>query len=147
LWFLGLQNTLGNLTTQAESLQTSYNSSQQELEELRASALEACQEVEEGDVQAGSSMASRLRALGRHVTQRLRRALHLGVQKALGVVVSHYQVNLEAVSTGYVVPVGVDDEVAMDRADALVAPAADILAEDFTDFPFPDAPPAGGPQA
>jgi hypothetical protein len=138
---------LGNLTTQAESLQTSYNSSQQELEELRASALEACQEVEEGDVQAGSSMASRLRALGRHVTQRLRRALHLGVQKALGVVVSHYQVNLEAVSTGYVVPVGVDDEVAMDRADALVAPAADILAEDFTDFPFPDAPPAGGPQA
>jgi hypothetical protein len=138
---------LGNLTTQAESLQTSYNSSQQELEEPRASALEACQEIEEGDVQAGSSMASRLRALGRHVTQRLRRALHLGVQKALGVVVSHYQVNLEAVSTGYVVPVGVDDEVAMDRADALVAPAADILAEDFTDFPFPDAPPAGGPQA
>jgi hypothetical protein len=27
-----------------------YNSSQQELEDLRATALEACQEVEEGDV-------------------------------------------------------------------------------------------------
>jgi hypothetical protein len=135
------------LTTQAESLQTAYNSSQQELEELRAAALEACQEVEEGDVQAESSMASRLRALGRHVTQRLRRAFHLGVQKALGVVVSHYQVNLEAISTGYVVPVGVDEEVPMDRADALAAPAANILAEDFTDFLFPDAPPAGGPQA
>jgi hypothetical protein len=62
------------------------------------------------------------------------------------VVVSYYQVNLEAVSTGYVVPVGVDDEVAMDRADALAAPATDILVEDFTDF-LPDAPPAGGPQA
>jgi hypothetical protein len=85
-----MRNALGNLTTQAESLQTAYNSSQQELEELRATALEACQEVEEGDVQAGSLMASRLRALGRHVTQLLRRALHLGVQKALGVVVSHY---------------------------------------------------------
>jgi hypothetical protein len=119
---------LGNLTTQAESLQTAYNSSQQELEELWAAALEACQEAEEGDVQAGSSMASRLRALGRHVTQSLCRALHLGVQKDLGVVVSHYQVNLEAVSTGYVVPVGVDDEVAMDRADTLAAPAANILA-------------------
>jgi hypothetical protein len=117
------------------------------LEELRATALEACQEVEEGDVQAESSKASRLRTLGRHVTQRLRHALHLGVQKALGVVVSHYQVNLEAVSMGYVVPVGVDDEVAMDRADALAAPAADILAEDFTDFLFPDAPPVGAPQA
>jgi hypothetical protein len=91
-------------------------------------------------------MASRLRAIGRHVTQRLRRALHHGVQKALGVVVSHYQVNLEAVSTGYVVPVGVDDEVAMDRADVLAAPAADIHVEDFTDFLFPDAPPASGPQ-
>jgi hypothetical protein len=59
---------------------------------------------------------------------------------------SHYQVDLEAVSTGYVVPVGVDDEVAMNRADALAAPAADVLA-DFMDFLFLDAPPAGGPQA
>jgi hypothetical protein len=124
-----------------------YNSSQQDLEELRAAALEACQEVEEGDAQAGSLMASRLCALGGHVARRMHRALHLGVQKALGVVASHYQVDFEAVSTGYVVPVGVDDEVAMNRADALAAPAADMLAEDFTDFLFPDAPAAGGPQA
>jgi hypothetical protein len=77
----------------------------------------------------------------------MRRALHLGVQKALGVVASHYQVDLEAISTGYVVPVGVDDEVAMNRVDTLAAPAANVLAEDFTDFLFPDAPPAGGPEA
>jgi gentisate 1,2-dioxygenase len=128
-------------------VQTAYNSSHQELEELRAAALEACQEVEEGEAQDGSSMASCLRALGGHVTRRMRRTLHLGIQKALGVVASHYQVDLEAVSTGYVVPVVVDDEVAMNRADALVAPAADILAEDFTDFLFSDAPAAGDPQA
>jgi hypothetical protein len=30
-------------------VQTAYNSSQQELQELRATALEACQEVEEGE--------------------------------------------------------------------------------------------------
>jgi hypothetical protein len=77
----------------------------------------------------------------------MRRALHLGVQKALGVVASHYQVDLEAIPTGYVVPVGVDDEVAMNRADALAAPAVDVLTEDFMDFLFPNAPPAGGPQA
>jgi hypothetical protein len=124
-----------------------YNSSQQELEELRTAALEACQEVEQGEAQAGSSMASRLRALGGHVTRRMRCTLHLGIQKALGVVVSHYQVDFEAVSTGYVVPDGVDDETAMNRADALAAPAADVLSEDFTDFLFPDAPMAGGPQA
>jgi hypothetical protein len=30
----------------------------------------------------------------------MRRALHLGVKKALGVVRSHYEVNLEAVASG-----------------------------------------------
>jgi hypothetical protein len=76
----------------------------------------------------------------------MRRALHLGVKKALGMVASHYQVDFEAVSLGYVVPDGVEDEVAMDRADALAATTADMLAEDFTDFLFPEAPAAGGPQ-
>jgi hypothetical protein len=92
------------MTTQAEAVQTAYNSSQQELEELRAAALEICQEVEEGEAQAGSSLASRLRALGGHVSRRMRRALHLGVKKALSVMASHYQVDFEAVSSGYVVP-------------------------------------------
>jgi hypothetical protein len=128
-------------------VQTAYNSSQQELEELRAAALEICQEVEEGVAQAGSSLASRLRALCGHVSQRMCRALDLGVKKALGVVASHYQVDFEAVSSGYIVPVGVEDEMAMNRADALVATAADMLAEDFADFLFLDAPGAGDPQA
>jgi hypothetical protein len=69
------------------------------------------------------------------------------LQKALGVVASHYQVDFETVSSGYVVLVGVEDEVVMNRADALTATAADMLTEDFTDFLFPDAPAAGGPQA
>jgi hypothetical protein len=77
----------------------------------------------------------------------MRCALHLGVQKALGVVVSHYRVNLGAISTGYVVPVGVDDEVEVNRVDTLAAPIADVLAEDFMEFLFPDAPPASGPEA
>jgi hypothetical protein len=34
-----------------------------------------------------------------------------------------------------------------DHADALAATAADMLVEDFTDFLFPDAPMAGGPEA
>jgi hypothetical protein len=62
-------------------------------------------------------------------------------------VASHYQVDFEAVSSGYVVPVGVEDEVAMNHVDALAATAADMLAEDFTDFLFPDAPAANDPQA
>jgi hypothetical protein len=74
-------------------------------------------------------------------------ALHLGIQKALGMVASHYQIDLGAISTGYVVPVGVDDKLVMNRAYALAAPAVEILAEDFMDFLFPDAPPTAGPQA
>jgi hypothetical protein len=128
-------------------LQVAYNSSQQELEELRAAALETCQAVEEGETQAGSSLASRLRALGGQVTRRMRRTLHLGVQKALGVVRSHYEVNLEAVASGYVVSEGVEYEVAMERADALAAAAVETLAEDFEDFLFPEAPDASEPQA
>jgi hypothetical protein len=37
-----LRNALGNSMTQAESLQTDYNSTQQEPEELQVAALEAC---------------------------------------------------------------------------------------------------------
>jgi hypothetical protein len=134
-------------TTQAKTIQTAYNSSQQELEELQAAALEVCQGIEEGEAQARSSMASHLRALGGHVTQRMRHALHLGVQKALGVVASHYRVNLGAISTGFVVPIGIDNEVEMNRVDALTAPAANVLIEEFMEFLFSDAPPAGGPEA
>jgi hypothetical protein len=57
-----------------------YNSSQQELEALRDAALGACQSME-GDVQAGSSMASHLRALGGHVARRMRGALRLGSRR------------------------------------------------------------------
>jgi hypothetical protein len=135
-WLPGLGTALGHVTTQAETVSAAYNSAEQELGELRAAALETCQAVEEGEAQAVSSLASRLRALGGHVSRRMRRALHLGVQKALGVVGSHYQVNFAAVASGYVVPEGVEDEVAMERADALAAAAAETLTEDFEDFLF-----------
>jgi hypothetical protein len=103
--------------------------------------------VEEDEAQAGSTLASRLRALGGHVTRRVHRALHLGVQKALGVVRSHYEVNFEALVEGYVVPEVVEDEVAMERVVALTADAAGTLAEAFEEFLFPDAADAAAPPA
>jgi hypothetical protein len=45
-----LRTALGHATERAEALQTSYNSSEQELLELRTAALETCQAVEEGEV-------------------------------------------------------------------------------------------------
>jgi hypothetical protein len=48
----GLRTALGHAVEQAEVLQTSYNSSEQELQELRDAALETCRSVEEGEAQA-----------------------------------------------------------------------------------------------
>jgi hypothetical protein len=146
-WYPGLRTALGHATDRAETLQAAYDSSERELVELHAAALETCQAVEEGEAHAGSSLASRLRALGGHVSRRMRRALHLGVQKALDVVWSHYEVNFEAVASGYIVPEGVEDEVAMEHVDALAADAAEMITEDFMEFLFPDAPDTGAPQA
>jgi hypothetical protein len=142
-----LRTTLGHATSQAKTLQAAYDSSEQELVELRVAALETYQAVEEGEAQVGSSLVSRLRALGGHVSRRMRRVLHLGVQKALGVVRSHYEVNVEAMASGYVVPEGVEDEAAMEQADALAADAAEALTEAFAEFLFPDAADADEPQA
>jgi hypothetical protein len=77
-WYPGLQTALGRATDRAETLQAAYDS-EQELVELRAAALKTCQAVEEGEARAGSSLASRLRALGGHVSRRMHRTLHLGV--------------------------------------------------------------------
>jgi hypothetical protein len=77
----------------------------------------------------------------------MRRALCLGVQKSLGVVRSHYEINFEAVAEGYIVPEGIEDEVAVEHADALAADAAGALAEAFEEFLFPDAADVDAPQA
>jgi hypothetical protein len=142
-----LRIALGHAAERAEALQASYNSSEQELQELRTAALETYRVVEEGEAQASSSLASRLHALSGHVTERMRRALRLGVQKALGVVRSHYEVDFEALAEGYVVPEGVEDQVAMERMDALSADATGTLAEAFEEFLFPDAVDAAAPPA
>jgi hypothetical protein len=146
-WYPGLRTALGCTTDRVETLQAAYDSSEQELVELRAAALETCRAVEEGEAHAGSSLASRLCTIGGHVSRRMHRALQLGVQKTLGVVRSHYEVNFEAVASGYVVSEGVEGEVAMEQVDALAADAAETLTEDFLKFLFPDAADADAPQA
>jgi hypothetical protein len=78
-WYPGLRTALGRATDRAETLQAAYDSSERELVELRTAALRIYQAVEEGEAHVGSSLASRLRAFGGHVSRRMHRALHLGV--------------------------------------------------------------------
>ena len=87
----------------------------QEHEALRSATHTACEALEVEGVQSASSLGSRLIALSGRVHERLQGVLHTGVKRALAVVSSHYAVNLEAVSDGYILPE--DDE----EADAEVA--------------------------
>jgi len=86
-----------------------------EHEALCSAARTACEALEVERVESADSLGSRLTTLSGRVDERLRGALHTGVKRALAVVSSHYAINLEAVSDGYVLPK--DDE----EADAEVA--------------------------
>jgi hypothetical protein len=54
LWLPGLRTALEHATTQAETVSAAYNSSEQELEELRAATLETCQAIEEAKRKPGA---------------------------------------------------------------------------------------------
>ena len=74
---------------------SAYSTAQRDYEDLEGAIMAACQELKGEGGSSGSSLASRLRSLGGRVTERLKGALRLGVQKALGVVSTHYIINLE----------------------------------------------------
>ena len=81
------------------------------------------------DVPSGSSPQSHLRALGGHVRNRLRGALHHGVRRAFAMLASHYDVDVEWVSEGYCLPD--EDEAALaevQRLDAAAAGPSAVLA-------------------
>ena len=73
--------------------------------------------------QSGSYLRSRLAALSGQVRERLRAALHTGVKHALAVVSSHYAVNLEAISDGYILP---DDDEEADEEVTKLMEAAEV---------------------
>ena len=68
---------------------------QWDYEDLEGVIVAACRDVEGEGGSSGSSLLSRLRSLGDRGVERLKGALCLAVQKALGVVSTHYIVNFE----------------------------------------------------
>jgi len=117
-------------TAAKEALQVAYASTQKDYEDLERAVMAACQAVEGEGGSSGSLLASRLRSLGDRVAERLKGELRLGVQKALGVVSTHYIDNLEQLATGYIIPDGDDDAKvdAIEQADAGAEDAASTLA-------------------
>jgi hypothetical protein len=103
-----------------------------------------CQAFGLDGVPSGSSPQSLLRALGGHVRDRLRGALHHGVRRAFSVLASHYDVDLGRVSEGYCLP---DDEEAalaeVQRLDATVEGPNAALASSFEVEVLPPVSPPG----
>ena len=111
---------------------------------LQSAARTACEALEVGGVESGSSLRSCLIALSGRVHERLQGALHTGIKRALAVVSSHYTgVDLEAVSDGYVV--AEDDEKAEEEVMKLVEAAeapGTVLASLFEEDVVPPTPSA-----
>ena len=102
-----------------------------------------CRAFDLNDVLSGSSPQSHLRALGGHVRNRLRGALHHDVRRAFAVLASHYDVDLERVSEGYCLPD--KDEAALakvQRLDTATAGPSAVLASSFEVEILPPASPS-----
>jgi len=83
-----------------------------------------------------SSVASRLRSLGGQVTEHIKSTFRLGIQRALAVASTHYDMDLKLLLSGYVVGQGVVGDAAaaaMDDADAAVEYFAGVLAKKLED--------------
>ena len=111
----------------------------QEHNALQSAARTACEALEVGGVESGSSLRSRLIALSSRVHERLRGALHTSVKRALAVVSSHYVgIDLAAVSDDYVMAKDDEeaDEVVMKLEEAAEAPST-VLAKLFEEEVVP----------
>ena len=119
-------------TAAKEAVHTALMAAQAEYTDLDRTVVSVCQEPEGEGVVSGSSAISRLRALGGRIAEHAKSTFRLGVLRALAVASTHYLMDLQRVSSGYVVPDDADADAAsaiMDEADAAAEEFAAVLAE------------------
>ena len=123
-------------TAAKEAVQVAFTSVQIEHADLERTVVAVCQELEGEGGSSGSSVASRLRSLGGRVAERIRSAFRLGVQRTLAMTSTHYDMNLEWVSMGYVIAPGIEGDAAMA---AMEEAAAAALSKKLEDDLLPEA--------
>ena len=114
-----------------EAVNTALMAAQAEYADLARTAVSVSQELEGESTMSGSSVISRLRALGGRIAEHAKSTFCLGVLRALAVASTHYIMDLQRVSSGYVVPNDASPDTPsaiMDDADATVEEFATILA-------------------
>ena len=118
-------------TAGKEAVNTALMAAQAEYTDLERTAMSVCQELEGEGTVSGSSVISRLRALGGRIAEHSKSTFRLGVLRALAVASTHYIMDFQRVSSGYVVPNDADADAAsaiMDDADAAAEEFATVLA-------------------
>ena len=70
---------MANETAVKEAANTAFTAAQDEYAELARTAVSVCQELEGSGAQSGSSVASRMRALGGRITEHAKSTFRLGV--------------------------------------------------------------------
>ena len=81
-------------TAAKEAFNTALMVAQAEYTDLECSTVSVCQELEGEGVVSGSSVISRLRALGSRIVEHAKSTFRLGVLRALAVASTHYIMDL-----------------------------------------------------
>ena len=122
---------MADKTAAKEAVNTALMAAQAEYADLERTAVSMCQDLEGEGAVSGSSVISHLRALGGRIAEHAKSTFRLGVLRALAVASTHYIMDLQRVSSGYVIPNDVDADAAsaiMDDADAAAEEFATVLA-------------------
>ena len=114
-------------TATKEAVGIALMAAQTEYADLERTAVSVCQELEGEGAMSGSSVINRLRALGGRIAKHAKSTFRLGVLRALAVASTHYLMDLQRVSSGYVVPDDIDADAA-----SVIMDDADTAAEEFT---------------
>ena len=126
-----LRQKAADETAAKEAVHTALTAAQMEFAELEQTAMSVCQELEGKGAVSGSSVISRLRALGGRIAEHAKSTFRLGVLRALAVASTHYIMDLQRVLLGYVVPTDANADAAsaiMDDAAAAAEEFATVLA-------------------
>ena len=118
-------------TAVKEAVHTALTAAQAEFAELEQTTMSVCQGLEGEGAVSGSSVICRLRALSGRIAKHTKSTFRLGVLRALTVASTHYIMDLQRVSSGYVVPNDADADAAsaiMDDADAADEEFATVMA-------------------
>ena len=113
------------------AVNTALMVAQAEYTDLERTAVSVCRELEREGAVSSSSVISRLRAIGGRIAEHAKSTFRLGVLRALTVVSTHYIMDLQRVSSGYVVPTDANTDAVsaiMDDADAAAEEFATVLA-------------------